>query len=102
MSRLVEGVRPDNPAMALRLPDFDFGAAGTMARMDGEIVRQALMVSYIDSFWLLFIACLVAAPLVLFCGVRNLVWTWLRNIACLAIVRWREYRTLRPPLPRAA
>jgi DHA2 family multidrug resistance protein len=61
-ARLVEGVRPDNPALG----DFDFGALQAVARMDHEIARQALMVSYVDSFWLLFVACLVVMPLVLF------------------------------------
>lgn len=30
------------------------------------ITRQAMMVSYVDSFWLLFVACLAVMPLVLF------------------------------------
>lgn len=70
-SRLVEGVRPDNPAMGLALPEFDFHAPHAIARMDSEILRQALMVSYIDSFWLIFIACLVVAPLVLLLRTRR-------------------------------
>jgi DHA2 family multidrug resistance protein len=61
-ARLVETVRPDNPVMS----DFDFGALQAVARMDHEIGRQALMVSYVDSYWLLFVACLVVMPLVLF------------------------------------
>lgn len=64
-SRLVEGVRPDSPAMGLALPEFDFGAVRSIAQMDAEILRQALMVSYIDAFWLLFVACLFVIPLVL-------------------------------------
>ncbi|MCW1430316.1 DHA2 family efflux MFS transporter permease subunit [Novosphingobium sp. JCM 18896] len=63
-SRLVETVRPDSPAMALRAPEFDFGVTESIAMLDREISRQALMVSYIDSFWLIFLACLVVAPLV--------------------------------------
>ncbi len=62
-SRLVEGVRPDNPALVMR--DFDFTALQAVARMDGEVGRQALMVSYIDSFQFLSIAALVVMPLVL-------------------------------------
>jgi DHA2 family multidrug resistance protein len=61
-ARLVETVRPDNPVMG----DFDFGALQAVAQMDTEIGRQALMVSYIDAYWLLFVACLVVMPLVLF------------------------------------
>jgi DHA2 family multidrug resistance protein len=63
-SRLSEGVRPDNPVLGLLLPDFDFGGLRQVAMMHGEIGRQAMMVSYIDTFWLLFIASLVIAPLV--------------------------------------
>jgi DHA2 family multidrug resistance protein len=62
-SRLAEGVRPDNPALGMT--DFDFGALQAVARMDGEVARQALMVSYIDSYWLIFLACLTVVPLVL-------------------------------------
>jgi DHA2 family multidrug resistance protein len=62
-ARLVEGVRPDNPAMDIRLPDFDFGLVQSVAGMNAEVGRQALMVSYIDSYWALFVACLVVIPL---------------------------------------
>jgi DHA2 family multidrug resistance protein len=64
-SRLVEGVRPDNPITAFRVPDVDFSIASSLAKLDQEIARQALMVSYVDSFWLIFLACLVVAPLVM-------------------------------------
>jgi DHA2 family multidrug resistance protein len=62
-SRLAEGVRPDNPALGMT--DFDFGSLQAVARMDGEVGRQALMVSYVDTYWLLFLACLAVMPLVL-------------------------------------
>jgi len=65
-SRLVEGVRPDNPAMIMNMPDFDFGIAQSIAQMAAEISRQALMVSYADAFWFLFIASLIVAPVTLF------------------------------------
>jgi DHA2 family multidrug resistance protein len=64
-SRLVEAVRPDNPITAFRVPDVDFSIASSLAKLDQEIARQALMVSYVDSFWLIFLACLVVAPLVM-------------------------------------
>ena len=64
-SRLVENVRPDNPVVAAMAWDFDFDAVRQLARMDIEIGRQALMVAYADAFYLLFLAGLVAAPLVL-------------------------------------
>ena len=63
-SRLVESVRPDNPAMMLREPDMDFNASNLVAGLDLEIFRQAMMVSYVDTFWVLAIACVLVAPLV--------------------------------------
>jgi len=65
-SRLVEGVRPDNPAMALLWPDFDPSAIPHLAGMNGEVMRQAMMLSYSQSFWFLLVACLVATPFVVF------------------------------------
>jgi DHA2 family multidrug resistance protein len=61
-SRLAESVRPDNPAVVAALPDLDFGIVQSVARLDGEVGRQALMVAYSDSFWLMFLACLVVMP----------------------------------------
>ncbi|MDE2303238.1 MAG: DHA2 family efflux MFS transporter permease subunit [Sphingomonadales bacterium] len=63
-ARLVEGLRPDNPVLALTRPDLDFALPSAMARLDGEIARQAAMVSYIDAFWALVVASLLVAPLV--------------------------------------
>jgi len=65
-SRLVETVRPDNPIVDLKLPDVDFFSSHMMAGMDLEVFRQALMVSYINTFWMLAVACLIVAPLVMF------------------------------------
>ncbi len=64
-ARLVETVRPDNPAMIAAHPDFDFAALDSLARLNGEITRQASMVSYIDAFYALFVVTLVTAPLIL-------------------------------------
>lgn len=64
-SRLVEGVRPDNPILGFRLPGFDFQVTRSIAEMHGEIGRQALMVAYSGSFWLLCIISLGLVPLVL-------------------------------------
>jgi DHA2 family multidrug resistance protein len=65
-SRLVEGVRPDNPVLASTSPGFDFDAPVQVARMNAEVTRQASMVGYIDAFWFLFIVTLVAIPMLLF------------------------------------
>ena len=64
-SRLVEGVRPDNPVLAQRAAGFDFTAPFQVARLNAEITRQASMVAYIDAFWFLFIVMIAATPLLL-------------------------------------
>jgi DHA2 family multidrug resistance protein len=61
-SRLVEGVRPENPAIGGGL-DFDLPSA--VAAMNAQISRQASMVSYIDAFWFLFVLTLVIIPMLL-------------------------------------
>ena len=62
-SRLAENVRPDNPVVSLGLPEFDFALSEAIAVMDSEIGRQALMVSYANSFGLLFIMCIILIPI---------------------------------------
>ncbi len=64
-SRLTEGMTPDNPVVALARPDIDFSAIDGAARMVGEATRQAMMVAYVDVFWILGMLCFVATPLVL-------------------------------------
>jgi DHA2 family multidrug resistance protein len=64
-SRLGEGVRPDNPLLEMRAPGFDFAASDSVAGMHHEIVRQAMMVAYIDCFWLLFLLSVALMPLIL-------------------------------------
>jgi DHA2 family multidrug resistance protein len=59
-ARLTETLTPDNP---LARPGL--ASQGAMAAMDGEVTRQASMVSYIDVFHLMFLATLAAIPLVL-------------------------------------
>ncbi|MDP9057712.1 MAG: multidrug efflux MFS transporter [Pseudomonadota bacterium] len=63
-SRLVEAVRPDNPMLAMRMPGIDWGSAATLSGLQENIFRQAIMVSYIDAFWALFVLGMVAAPFV--------------------------------------
>jgi DHA2 family multidrug resistance protein len=64
-SRLVEGVRPDNPVFAIGAPDLDFSAPASLAGLEQEILRQSTMVAYVDAYWLLFILCLLIVPLCL-------------------------------------
>jgi DHA2 family multidrug resistance protein len=47
----------------IRVPGLDFSLPDSLMRLDGEIVRQATMVSYIDAFWLLFLVGAIASPL---------------------------------------
>jgi DHA2 family multidrug resistance protein len=54
-SRLTEGLRPDNPAMANLPARFSLTEPGGIAALNGEISRQAAMVSYVDAFWFLSI-----------------------------------------------
>ena len=54
-SRLVEGLRPDNPVVLSAMPGADLFSPETAMRLEGEVFRQAMMVSYVDAFWLLFI-----------------------------------------------
>ena len=63
-SRLTEGLRPDSPIVGWARPDIDFSAVEGAGRMVGEAARQALMVAYVDTFWLLALLCFVAAPFV--------------------------------------
>ncbi|HUD27548.1 MAG TPA: DHA2 family efflux MFS transporter permease subunit [Novosphingobium sp.] len=69
-SRLVEGARPDNPAM-FHWGEVDFASPPAQLRLDGEIGRQAMMVSYTDSFWLLFVIAFALTPLVLLLRTRR-------------------------------
>ncbi|HEX7856126.1 MAG TPA: DHA2 family efflux MFS transporter permease subunit [Sphingobium sp.] len=64
-SRLVEGVRPDNPILGFRWPDLDFDTPAQVARAMAEVVRQATMVAYTDSFWFLFVVTIAMIPLLL-------------------------------------
>jgi DHA2 family multidrug resistance protein len=64
-ARLAEGVRPDNPVLAWRIPDFDFSVPVATVGMHGEVARQALMVAYTDAFWLMFLLSVVVIPVIL-------------------------------------
>ena len=61
-SRLVEGIRPDNPALT---DGFDFNMPRAVAALNAQITRQASMVSYVDAFWMLFLLTLAVIPLLL-------------------------------------
>lgn len=65
-SRLVEGVRPDNPVIARSWGGIDFNSMTSLAKLNAEITRQASMVSYIDAFYALFVVIIIISPLILF------------------------------------
>src|SRR3546814_12645099 len=63
-SRLVETVRPDHPNVAKAMPGLAFSSLASLLKVNGEITRQASMVSYIYDFYALFVViCLISPPL---------------------------------------
>jgi MFS transporter, DHA2 family, multidrug resistance protein len=66
-SRLVEGLRPDNPlahAPYLAAP-FSLSTPSGMAALNAEVTRQAAMIAYVDDFKLLMLIALASLPLLL-------------------------------------
>ena len=66
-SRLVEGLRPDNPlaqAPYLAAP-FSLSTPSGVAALNAEVTRQAAMVAYIDDFKLMMLITLASTPLLL-------------------------------------
>jgi DHA2 family multidrug resistance protein len=66
-SRLIEGLRPDNPlAQAPYLPaPFSLATPDGIAALNAEVTRQAAMVSYVDDFRLMMLIALGVLPLLL-------------------------------------
>ncbi|MGE3690822.1 MAG: DHA2 family efflux MFS transporter permease subunit [Novosphingobium sp.] len=64
-SRLTEGIRPDSPQVNWALPGFDFDALGQLAGLYRQIARQAMMVAYIDTYWMMFVLSVAMMPLAL-------------------------------------
>jgi DHA2 family multidrug resistance protein len=63
-SRLVEPLRPDNPALHGTLP-FSLTMPSGVATLNAEVTRQAAMVAYIDDFKLMTLLALLSLPLLL-------------------------------------
>jgi MFS transporter, DHA2 family, multidrug resistance protein len=66
-SRLVEGLRPDNPLVLghhLAAP-FGLTAPSGVAALNAAVTRQAAMVGYIDDFQLMMLIALLSLPLLL-------------------------------------
>ena len=66
-SRLIEGLRPDNPlAQGQLLPHaFSLTEPSGVALLNAEVTRQAAMVGYIDDFELMMLVILFSLPLLL-------------------------------------
>jgi len=66
-SRLIEGLRPDNPLIHSPLFGFPYSLTtpSGIAALNAEVTRQASMVAYIDDFWVLMLLCLASIPLLL-------------------------------------
>ncbi|MBU6266183.1 MAG: multidrug efflux MFS transporter [Sphingomonadales bacterium] len=63
-ARLAEGLRPDSAIMGIRFAGFDWGSVPQLAGLEATLTGQAMMVSYIDSFWLLAVVGVISAPTV--------------------------------------
>ncbi len=66
-SRLVEGLRPDNPLLQppyLPAP-FSLSTPSGVVALNAEVTRQAAMVAYIDDFKLMMLIALASLPLML-------------------------------------
>ena len=64
-SRLVETIRPDNPLLERAHSGFEFTPGTPMAAMNAQVTLQATMVSYVDSFWGLFVISMLMFPIIL-------------------------------------
>jgi len=64
-SRLVEGLRPDNPLVHALGPHFSLSAPSGIAALNAEVTRQAAMVGYIDDYKLMMMVILASLPLLL-------------------------------------
>src|SRR5438128_10590021 len=64
-SRLVEGLRPDNPLAPFLAAPFNLTTPSGIAALNHEVTRQAAMISYIDDFVLMLMVILASLPLLL-------------------------------------
>ncbi len=71
-ARLIEIINPFNAALrgANASPGWNMTTSNGLARLAGEVQRQAAMIGYINSFYLLALTAAIAVPLVWFMRVR--------------------------------
>jgi DHA2 family multidrug resistance protein len=74
-SRLMEGLRPDNPLAQGHFlpPNFSLTAPSGVAALNAEVTRQAAMIGYIDDYKLMMLVILVSLPLLLLIRVTKRV-----------------------------
>jgi len=65
-SELGEAINAFNPNLWIASPDAASGNLTALAQLDGLVTNQAMMISYIDDFWLMTLVTLSAIPLALF------------------------------------
>jgi DHA2 family multidrug resistance protein len=65
-AEIAGSLTPFNPVLARALPGAVSGDRAALARLDGMVNIQALMVSYVDDFKFIFVITLVAMVLALF------------------------------------
>jgi len=70
-AQLVEGVRPDNPALSYARPEFDFASVQNLAGINAEVGRQAAMVGDVRIYHLVFLISLLMMPLVMLMRVNR-------------------------------
>ena len=61
---LVQGVRPDNPAITYAMPDMQFGSVEALAGMSRQIARQASMVADVQVFGVVSLIAFAMIPFV--------------------------------------
>ena len=70
---LAAHIEPTNEL--LQFPEYangDLSAQNTLAAIQAEVAQQALMLSYVNVFWMLTIICVAAIPIVVVFGSSNL------------------------------
>ena len=65
-AELGTAISPFNPVLAQAVPTATPGNVAVLAQLDGMVNIQALMVSYLDDFYLMMIVALCAIPLAFF------------------------------------
>jgi MFS transporter, DHA2 family, multidrug resistance protein len=64
-AQLVENIQPTNLPLQYGRPDFDISSTEMLARMEGEIARQASMVGNVELYKLVFVLMIAMLPMIL-------------------------------------